>query len=59
MKSVGFILKLVAAALALGAAVCCVIAFWDNLRDLISSVKSALPKGCCLRKAEYIDWDEE
>lgn len=59
MKNMNFILKLVAAALALSAAVCCIVAFWDNLRDALDYVKTALPKCCCHGKAEYIDWDEE
>ena len=59
MKSLNFILKIAAAVLALGAAVCCVIAFWDNLQSAFESAKSALPKCRCRQKADYIDWSEE
>ncbi len=59
MKNASFILKIVSAVLALGAAICCIIAFWDNLQAAFAQVKSALPECPCHKKNEYIDWDEE
>ncbi|MCD8375834.1 MAG: hypothetical protein LUD69_02710 [Oscillospiraceae bacterium] len=60
MKNTRCILKIAAAVLALGAAICCVAAFWDNLQDALESAKAALPDCRCRRKSDdYIDWDEE
>lgn len=61
MKVARFVLKLTAAALALAAAVCCVIAFWDKLEEAYGCVKGKLCKsGCCSGEFEdYADWDSE
>lgn len=63
MKVARFVLKVVAAALALAAAVCCVIAFWDKLAEVFCCAKEKLCKsGCRCRGSEYddyVDWDAE
>lgn len=60
MKVARFILKIVAAALAVAAAVCCVIAFWDKLEAAAGAVKAKLGKCCCQENEfdDYVDWDE-
>lgn len=61
MKVARFVLKIVAAVLAVAAAVCCVIAFWDKLETAAGAVKAKLGKcGCCQNNEfdDYVDWDE-
>ena len=61
MKVARFVLKIVAAALAVAAAVCCVIAFWDKIETAFYYVKEKLCKaGCCIDGEcdDYVDWDE-
>ena len=52
MKVARFVLKIVGWSLALAAAVCCVVAYWDKITE----------KGeCCCHPSEfddYADWDE-
>lgn len=62
MKVARFVLKLVAAALAITTAVCCVIAFWDRIEAACGCAKEKLSNsGCCRRKEcdDYVDWDAE
>ncbi len=63
MKVARFVLKVVAAALALAAAVCCVIAFWDKLAAVFDCARKKLCKsGYCCGGSEYddyVDWDAE
>lgn len=63
MKVARFVLKIVAAALALAAAVCCVIAFWDKILEVFYCVKAKFCKAglCCCDDMcdESFDWDEE
>lgn len=63
MKVARFVLKIVAAALALAAAVCCVIAFWDKLAAVFDCARKKLCKsGYCCGGSEYddyVDWDAE
>lgn len=57
MKVTRLILKIVAAALAVAAVVCCVIAFWDKIEAGICCVKEKL-----FGRSEYddyMDWDDE
>lgn len=60
MKVARFVLKIVALCLALAAAACCVIAYWDKLMEGVCLVKEKL--GCPCRPSEYDDyaddWDE-
>ncbi len=67
MKIARFVLKVVALAMATAAAVCTVIAFWDQIMDgvgaLVNKARSRrqYAEGCCIPGAEdedYTDWDE-
>lgn len=60
MKAARFVLKIVAAVLALAAAACCVIAFWDKIEAAIGCVKGKLCKSERCGDSEYddyVDWD--
>ncbi|MDD5937916.1 MAG: hypothetical protein PUC36_02735 [Clostridiales bacterium] len=60
MKIARFVLKIVGACLAVAAAVCCVIAYWDKITEAFRTVGSRLGCKCC-RPSEYddyADWDE-
>lgn len=62
MKVARFVLKTVAAALALAALVCCVIAFWDKLAAALGCAKDKLCKvggRCGSEYDDYVDWDAE
>ena len=61
MKVASCVLKIVAAILALAAAVCCVIAFWDKIEAAFDCVKAKLcKKGLCTCESEdYVDWTAE
>lgn len=61
MKVARFVLKVVAAALALAAAVCCVIAFWDKLAEILGCAKERLCKSGFggSEYDDYVDWDAE
>ena len=62
MKAARFVLKIVAAALALAAAVCCVIAFWDKIETAFCCLKSKVRKiecSCAGECDDYVDWDAE
>lgn len=65
MKVARFVLKVVALALTVAAAVCTVIAFWDKLGEGFGAVANKVRKkrqyaeGCCVDEDEdYADWDE-
>ena len=57
MKIARFVLKVVAAALALAAAVCCVIAFWDKIVESLGCARDRCR--CGSEYEDYADWDEE
>ena len=60
-KTVGFILKIVAAAMAVAAVVCAVAAFWDQIMDLIDTVADKVEErraNKCFQPAEYDDYDD-
>lgn len=60
-KTVGFILKIVAAAMALAAVVCAVAAFWDQIMDLIDTVVDKMEEkraNCCFDSSEFDDYDD-
>ncbi len=61
MKATRVILKIVAAVLVVGAAACCVIAFWDKIEAAFNCVKTKLCKrGLCTCECEdYADWNVE
>ena len=58
MKVARFVLKIVAASLAVAAAACCIIAYWDKLVGFCSGVKAAAAEKKALRSrpAEYDDY---
>ena len=60
-KTLGFILKIVAAAMAVAALVCAVAAFWDQIMDLIDTVADKVEErraDRCFQPAEYDDYDD-
>ncbi len=59
MKAARFLLKLIAILLAVGAAVCCVIAYWDKIAGVCSTLKSKLCP-CCRDEEfdDYADWED-
>jgi hypothetical protein len=60
MKVARFVLKVVAAALATAAVVCCVVAFWDKLAEAVGCAKDKLCTGRCHGEyVDYADWDAE
>ncbi len=68
MKIARFVLKVVALALTTAAAVCAVIAFWDQIMEGVGAAVNKVrarrqyAEGCCIPGAEdeddYADWDE-
>jgi len=58
MKVARFVLKIVALALAVAAAVCAVIAYWDKLLELGTCAGEKLKKSAG-RPSEYDDYVEE
>lgn len=56
MKVARFILKLVAVSLAVAAAACCVVAYWDKIVDAVEAVRNKCGKK--VEYADYADWDE-
>lgn len=61
MKIARFVLKIVGLCLALAAAACCVIAYWDKITEFVHEVGNALGLKCCRYPSEYddyADWDE-
>ena len=61
MKIARFVLKIVGACLALAAAACCVIAYWDKITECVHGIGKALGLKCCQYPSEYddyADWDE-
>lgn len=60
-KTLGFILKIVAAAMAVAAVACAVAAFWDQIMDLIDTVMDKVEEkraDKCFQPAEYDDYDD-
>ena len=54
-------LEIVLFGLAVAAAVCCVIAYWDKITECVHGVGRALGLKCCQYPSEYddyADWDE-
>lgn len=61
MKIARFVLKIVATCLAVAAAVCCVIAYWDKIIEAVRAIGERLGCKCCCGPSEYddyADWDE-
>ncbi len=64
MKLARFVLKIVAASLALAAIICAVIAYWDKIAALFCCVKGKLTskvKTCSYASEydDYADWELE
>ncbi len=60
-KTVGFILKIVAAVMALAAVVCAVVAFWDHIMDLFDAIVDKVEERRADRSfqpAEFDDYDD-
>ena len=63
MKVARFVLKIVGCSLALAAAICCVVAYWDKLTEMVGGLKCKVSEkgACCCHPSEfddYADWDE-
>jgi hypothetical protein len=56
MKTARFVLKIVALSLGAAAAVCAIIAYWDQLIDLGDCIGSKLKRSA--RASEYDDYEE-
>lgn len=60
-KTVGFILKILAAVMALAAVVCAVVAFWDHIMDLFDAIADKVEERRADRSfqpAEFDDYDD-
>ena len=62
MKVARFVLKIVGWSLALAAAICCAVAYWDKLAAVFGGLKEKVSKQCphCCPSEfdDYADWDE-
>lgn len=60
MKIARFVLKIVAAAMALIAVVCAMVAFWDRIVDLFYTVADKMEekKAECRFASEYDDYED-
>lgn len=63
MKIARFVLKVVALALGVAGAACCVIAYWDKITAFFGGISEKLveKKATFMRPSEYddyADWDE-
>lgn len=60
-KTVGFILKILAAVMALAAVVCAVVVFWDHIMDLFDAIADKVEERRADRSfqpAEFDDYDD-
>ncbi len=61
MKTARFILKIVAAAMTLAAVVCAIVAFWDQIMDLVDTVVDKIEEkraDRCFEPEEMDDYDD-
>lgn len=60
MKVARFVLKIVGACLAVAAAVCCAIAYWDKITECARTLadKFHTAKPVPAEYDDYADWDE-
>lgn len=63
MKVARFVLKIVGWSLAVAAAACCIVAYWDKITSGLSCLKERVSEkgACCCHNPEfddYADWDE-
>ena len=62
MKMLQLVLKIAAAALALAAVACCIVAFWDKIEASFGCVKGKFCKSSDCDNSEYdeyVDWNAE
>lgn len=60
-KTVTLVFKIAAAAMALAAVVCAVVAFWDQIMDLVDTVMDKVEEkraDKCFQPAEFEDYDD-
>ena len=61
MKTARFILKIVAAAMTLAAVMCAIVAFWDQIMDLVDTVVDKIEEkraDRCFEPEEMDDYDD-
>ncbi len=63
MKVARLVLKIVGWSLAVAAAACCIVAYWDKITEGLTCVKDKFAEkgACCCHSSEfddYADWDE-
>ena len=61
MKTARLILKIVAAAMTLAAVVCAIVAFWDQIMDLVDTVVDKIEEkraDRCFEPEEMDDYDD-
>ena len=60
MKIARFVLKVVGICLAVGAAACCIIAYWDKITDGVRAITEKLgcKRYCRSEYDDYADWDD-
>lgn len=58
MKTARFILKIVAAAMTLAAVVCAIVAFWDQIMDLVDTIVDKIEEKRADRCFEPEDLDD-
>lgn len=62
MKTARFILKIVACVTAAAAVVCAIVAFWDQIMDVIDTVVDKVEErraNKCFQPAEFDDYDDD
>ena len=60
-KTVTLVFKIAATAMALAAVVCAVVAFWDQIMDLVDTVMDKVEEkraDKCFQPAEFEDYDD-
>ncbi len=59
MKTARFILKIVATVMAFAAVVCAIVAFWDQIMDLVDNIIDKVEEkraNCCFEPEEFDDF---
>ncbi|MEG0440816.1 MAG: hypothetical protein RR450_02095 [Oscillospiraceae bacterium] len=61
MKVARFVLKVTTICLAIAAAACCIVAYWDQIAEFFGMLKAKVSdRACCCHHEsdDYADWDE-
>ena len=61
MKVARFVLKIVGWSLALAAAICCIVAYWDKIVDTFYAIADKVEEkkaNCCFCSSEYDDYED-